>query len=72
VGNLGNTHTLQGILSGLSSGYGGIEPLIVGTAIIATRNCKYPNAWRKGGLADDPTNQQLIRKLVERLLSAMH
>lgn len=38
VGSLGNTHTLQGILSGLSSGYGGIEPLIVGKAIIATRN----------------------------------
>jgi len=72
VGSLGNTHTLQGILSGLSSGYGGVEPLIVGTAIIATRNCRYPDASRKGGLADDPTNQQLIRKLVERLLSAMH
>lgn len=44
VGSLGNTHTLQGILSGLSSGYGGIEPLIVGKAIIATRNGRYPDA----------------------------
>jgi len=72
VGSLGNTHTLQGIFSGLPSGYGGIEPLIVGTAIIATRNCKYPDAWRKGGLIDDPANQQLIKKLAERLLSALH
>ena len=72
VGSLGNTHTLQGILSGLSSDYGGMEPLIVGTGIIAPRNCKYPDAWREGGLADDPANQQLIKKLVERLLSAIH
>jgi len=72
VGSLGNTHTLQGIFTGVSSGYGGIEPLIVGTAIISTRSCKYPEAWREGGLIDDPVNQQLIKKLVERLLSAVH
>ena len=72
IGSLGNTHALQGIFSGLSSGYEGIDPLIVGTAIVPTRNYKYPDAWRKGGLINDPSNQQLIRKLAGRLFSIMH
>lgn len=61
------TNTLQTIISGLSSGYEGIEPIIVGTAIIPTRNPSYPNAWRDGGLIKDSYNQRIIKKLANKI-----
>jgi len=37
IRSLGNQHPLQTIISGLTSGYEGIEPIIVGTAVISTK-----------------------------------
>jgi multimeric flavodoxin WrbA len=67
IGSLGNQHSLQTLIAGLSSGYGGIEPFLVGTAVVATRNMKYPDAWRNGGLIKDEHNQKLMEKLADRI-----
>lgn len=71
VGSLGNQHSLQTLIAGLSSGYEGIEPIVVGTAVVATRNMNYPDAWREGGLIQDVQNQKLMEKLADRVYKTL-
>lgn len=67
IGSLGNQHSLQTLIAGLSTGCEGIDSIIVGTAIIPTRNLNYPDAWRDGGLIQDHQNKKLMENLAEKI-----